>query len=64
MENETEYQLIEKAISKQNRKEVIKLLFGGLLVGVAGAVSLVLFLNMLVAFDWLSDSIINLLSGL
>ena len=64
MENETEYQLIEKAISKQNRKEIIKLLFGGLLVGVVGALSLVLFLNMLVAFDWLSDSIINLLSGL
>tara|TARA_Y100000389_G_C17312080_1_gene438508 strand:- start:239 stop:433 length:195 start_codon:yes stop_codon:yes gene_type:complete len=63
MENETEYQLIEKAISKQNRKEVIKLILGGALVGIVGAVSLVMFLNMLVLFDWLSDSIVNLLSG-
>lgn len=63
MENQTEYYLIQELIKKENRKQVIKMIFGGMIVGIGAAVSLVLFLNMLVAFDWLSDAIIKLIGG-
>lgn len=63
MENQTEYYLIQELIKKENRKQVIKIILGGMVVGIGAAVSLVLFLNMLVAFDWLSDAIIKLIGG-
>lgn len=64
MDNYKDLELIEKALSKQNRKELIKVILGGALVGVVGAITLVMFLNMLVAFDWLSDKIIDIIGGL
>jgi len=63
MENETEYYLIQELIKKENRKQVIKMIAGGIVVGIGAAVSIVLFLNMLVAFDWLSDEIIKIIGG-
>ena len=63
MENTTEYYLIQELIKKENRKQVIKMILGSMVVGIGAAVSLVLFLNMLVAFDWLSDAIIKLIGG-
>ena len=66
MDDYTDYkdlELIEKALSKQNRKELIKVILGGAVLGICAAISLVLFLNMLVTFDWLSDEIIRFFSG-
>lgn len=64
MENSTEYIMIKKLIAKENRKQVIKYILGGALVGIGGALSLVLFLNMLVAFDWISDAIVRIIGGI
>mgnify|MGYP005627248789 FL=1 len=64
MENNTEYAMIKEMIAKENRKQLIKTILGGAAVGIGGALSLVLFLNMLVAFDWISDAIVRIIGGL
>jgi glycerate kinase len=64
MENKTEYTMIKELIAEENRKQVGKVLLGGAAVGIGGALSLVLFLNMLVAFDWISDAIVRIIGGL
>ena len=64
MDDYTDLEFVDKALSKQNRKELIKVILGGALLGVVAAISLVMFLNMLVAFDWLSDKIIDIIGGL
>ena len=64
MENKTEYTMIKELIAEENRKQVAKVLLGGAAVGIGGALSLVLFLNMLVAFDWISDAIVRIIGGL
>ena len=64
MENKTEYTMIKELIAKENRKQVVKVILGGAAVGIGGALSLVLFLNMLVAFDWISDAIVRIIGGL
>ena len=56
--------MIKELIAKENRKQVVKVLLGGAAVGIGGALSLVLFLNMLVAFDWISDAIVRIIGGL
>ena len=64
MENNTEYIMIKKLIAKENRMQVFKYILGGALAGVGGALSLIFFLNMLVAFDWISDAIVRIIAGL
>ena len=64
MENKPEYTMIKELIAKENRKQVVKVILGGAAVGIGGALSLVLFLNMLVAFDWISDAIVRIIGGL
>ncbi len=64
MENSTEYIMIKKLIAKENRKQVVKMILGGALAGIGGALCLVFFLNMLVAFDWISDAIVRIIGGL
>lgn len=64
MKNNTEYYLLQELIKKENRKQLFKMILGGALVGIGAALSLVLFLNMLVAFDWFSDAIIRIIGGL
>jgi hypothetical protein len=63
MENKQDYILLVKLISSRNYKLIAKYILGGAVVGVCAAISLILFLNMLVAFDWLSDEIIRFFSG-
>lgn len=63
MENKQDYILLVKLISSRNYKLIAKYILGGAVVGVCAGISLILFLNMLVAFDWLSDEIIRFFSG-
>lgn len=63
MESKQDYILFVKLISERNFKLIAKYILGGAVVGVCAAISLILFLNMLVAFDWLSDEIIKFFSG-
>ena len=64
MDNYTDLEFVDEALAKQNRKQLIKVIAGGALLGVVGAITLVMFLNMLVAFDWLSDKILEIIGGL
>lgn len=64
MENQTEYAMIKEMIAKENRKQLIKTILGGALMGIGGALSFVFFLNMLVAFDWISDAIVRIIGGI
>tara|TARA_B110000285_G_scaffold203670_1_gene239999 strand:+ start:23999 stop:24193 length:195 start_codon:yes stop_codon:yes gene_type:complete len=64
MENENDYILLTKVINEKKNRIILKHLLAGAAVGVGAAISFILFLNMIVSFDWLSKEIINIISGL
>jgi len=64
MEDTGTKDFLNKALSKNNRIQLIKTILGGALMGVGAALTFVFLLNVFLELDLLSDRIISFFSGL
>ena len=60
MENQ-EYLLLSELTAKQNRKNILKVIFGGIALSVISAASMWFFMYVILIADKISDKIIGIL---
>ena len=63
MKHSEEYLELEKLLRKVNYKKAVMYLFAGAGVGAMGALCFLLFLNLLLAMDSISDAILRFIGG-